>query len=511
MNEGGILLVDDNLVTREVCKNVLSKLNVPVHCVADGEECLEKVFSIKPDLILLDIRIPTRNSFNTLQRLQENQNSCDIPVIILSSDSEVDSVVKALSMGARDYLKKPFAAKELLARCHNVLRNRQAKKRIADDLAAGIAIQKKFLTNDSGIISAFANFGYQAALFNKPSANVSGDFYYPVAINADSMGFFFADTCGHGLSAALISMRIIGMLSTLRHATHTPELYLQIINEDLCGLLPMERFIAASYCTVTASSLTLANAGQPHPLHIQKEQIEEIEVKGYPVGQFLGRTFTNKSIQIKGGDKIVFYTDGLTEAENQLEECYSKERLIQALENGLDMGLNINALVEFVINDVFLFCDPMVPDDDITLVIIEKKCSQSGNTRTLANTQEAIGEFLENFRNLILHRLFQDTRKKEQIEYVLMEALDNAWEHGNKKNASMKIIVDWTITLDFLTIFIKDEGEGFHHTIPYTMPPDTNPRGRGLFTMNEFAEAISFNSSGNQITLRIARGEDNDE
>jgi sigma-B regulation protein RsbU (phosphoserine phosphatase) len=507
MNEGGILLVEDNLVNREICKSILKKLNLPVHCAVDGAECLSMVFAFKPDLILLDIRMPVMNGFDTLQELQRNPDSKDIPVIMVSSESEVDSVVKALAMGASDYLKKPFSSQELLARAQNLLRGRQLEKRIADDLATGVALQKKFLTNESGTIAAFANLGYQAALFNKPTSTISGDFYYPVTIDSDSTGFFFADTCGHGLSAALISMRIIGMLSTLGNATHNPEIYLQIINEDLCGILPMERFIAASYCTFTATNLTLANAGQPYPLHIQKNKIEEIPAKGYPVGQLLDRTFTNVTVQVNGGDRIVFYSDGLTEAMNQPEECYGKERLILALQNGIDMGLSTNALVEFVINDVFLFCDPELPDDDITLAIVEKKIVPSEHTKNLTNTQQAIGEFLENFKILILNRLFKNTRRKETIEYALMEALDNAWEHGNKKDASKKIIVGWTITLDFLIVFIKDEGDGFHHTLPDSMPPSTNPRGRGLFSINELVDTISFNTSGNQITLHFARGE----
>lgn len=511
MNEGGILLVEDNMVNREICKSILNKLELPVHCATNGTECLEMAFSCKPDLILLDIRMPVLNGFDTLQRLQQNPDSCNIPVIMVSSESEVDSVVKALSMGASDYLKKPFAAKELLARSRNLLRGRQLEKTITDDLATSVALQKKFLTNDAEIIAAFANFGYQVALFNKPSATVSGDFYYPVTIDAESMGFFLGDTCGHGLSAALISMRIIGMLSALRYATHSPELYLQIINEDLCDILPTERFIAASYCTFTANSLTLANAGQPYPLHVQENNIMEIQSIGYPVGQFPDRTFTNITIPVDSGDKLVFYSDGLTEAINREEECYGKERLILALQGGIEKGLSTNILVELIINDVFQFCAPALPDDDITLIIVEKKISPPENRRILANTQQAIGEFLENFRNLILNRLFTSSRKKEHIEYVLMEALDNAWEHGNKKDPSREITVGWTITLDFLIISVKDEGTGFHHTFPDTMPPDTNPRGRGLFTMNDLVDAITFNSSGNQITLHIARGEEHDE
>lgn len=511
MNEGGILLVEDELINRKLYKSILSELGVPVHCAADGAKCLEMVFAIKPDLILLDIRMPVMNGFDTLQELQRNPDSFSIPVLMVTSDSDFNSISKAFAMGASDYLQKPFTAEEMLARSHNLLRIRQLEKNIAADLSTAVALQKKFLTNESEAITALSNLGYQAAIFNKPSLTISGDFYYPVIIDSNSMGFFFADTCGHGLSAALISMRIIGMLSTLRYATHTPEFYLRIINEDLCSILPMERFVAASYSTFTATNMTIANAGQPYPLHITLNSIKEIQSKGYPIGQIPGRTFTNVTVQLNSGDKIIFYSDGLIEAMNQEEKCYGKERLVQALRQGIDQGLNSNGLIEYVISDVIEFCDTVPPDDDITLVIIEKKNFASEKTKTFANTQQAIGEFLENFRENILNRVFKNIRKKEQVEYVLMEALDNAWEHGNKKDASKKIIVEWTITLDYLTIFVKDEGEGFQYVIPNTMPSGTNSRGRGLFTINEFVDAISFNTKGNQITLHIFRGEEHHE
>lgn len=62
--------------------------------------------------------MPVLNGFDTLQELQRNPDSRYIPVVMVSSDSDVDSVIKALSMGASDYLKKPFAAAELLASTH---------------------------------------------------------------------------------------------------------------------------------------------------------------------------------------------------------------------------------------------------------------------------------------------------------------------------------------------------------------------------------------------------------
>jgi phosphoserine phosphatase RsbU/P len=372
MVTGGILLVEDNPVNREICKSILNKLDIPVHCAANGSECLKKVSACQPDLILLDIRMPVMNGFDTLQALQSDPSSSNIPVIMVSSESDVASVVKALSMGASDYLKKPFAAKELLARSHNLLRSRQLEKKIADDLTTGMALQKKFLTNSSGITTAFAGLGYRAALFNKPSATVSGDFYYPVTIDDKTMGFFFADTCGHGLAAALISMRIIGLMSTLPLAKHNPEHYLQIINDDLCGILPPDRFIAASYCTFTATTLNLANAGQPYPLHFQGNTTKELQATGYPLGQLPGRIFTNVTVEVNSGDKIVFYSDGLTEAMNKEEECYGKERLLRVLHQGIDQGFDPEALIESIIGDVLQFCGNESPDDDITLAIIER-------------------------------------------------------------------------------------------------------------------------------------------
>ena len=82
-----------------------------------------------------------------------------------------------------------------------------------------------------------------------------------------------------------------------------------------------------------------------------------------------------------------------------------------------------------------------------------------------------------------------------------MEAVDNAYDHGNRKNETKSITVRCWEDDDFLMFSVLDEGEGFSGKIPESMPDITDISGRGLYSIQEFAHSVSFNDRGNMITF----------
>jgi DNA-binding response OmpR family regulator len=101
-----ILFVDDDNFLRKVYKSELSEQGYEVILAADGEEGLEKSQISDPDLIILDMIMPKKNGFEVLTELQNNPNTQNIPVIILSNLGQEDDIKKGLDLGAVDYLVK---------------------------------------------------------------------------------------------------------------------------------------------------------------------------------------------------------------------------------------------------------------------------------------------------------------------------------------------------------------------------------------------------------------------
>lgn len=101
-----ILFVDDDNFLRKVYKSELGDQGYEVILAADGEEGLEKAKISDPDLIILDMIMPKKNGFEVLTELQNNPDTKNIPVIILSNLGQDDDIKKGLDLGAVDYLVK---------------------------------------------------------------------------------------------------------------------------------------------------------------------------------------------------------------------------------------------------------------------------------------------------------------------------------------------------------------------------------------------------------------------
>jgi len=116
IREGTILVVDDTRESRELITDILVAEGYKVRSADSGKLALDLAAAIPPKLILLDILMPGMDGFEVLRHLKAQENTCDIPVIILSGITEVEHRVKGLEMGAADFISKPFRSNELLAR-----------------------------------------------------------------------------------------------------------------------------------------------------------------------------------------------------------------------------------------------------------------------------------------------------------------------------------------------------------------------------------------------------------
>jgi len=127
-----VLLVDDDLDLLTVTGFALQQAGFLVVTAPDGPAALEVFRREQPDVAVLDINMPRMNGFELAQKLREKSR---IPVLMLTARSEEEDVVKALSLGADDYLTKPFSPKILLARVKALLR--RAGREVADAVASG--------------------------------------------------------------------------------------------------------------------------------------------------------------------------------------------------------------------------------------------------------------------------------------------------------------------------------------------------------------------------------------
>lgn len=126
-SQAKILLVDDEPDLVSTVRYRLEFSHCEVITAADGKEGLEKAASEKPDLILLDTNMPVMNGHEMLERLRNNPNLKDIPVIMLTALCEPQDVAAASAHDIADYIIKPFDFTELMEKIMNVLKNKNAE------------------------------------------------------------------------------------------------------------------------------------------------------------------------------------------------------------------------------------------------------------------------------------------------------------------------------------------------------------------------------------------------
>ncbi|WYL95048.1 MAG: response regulator [Gloeotrichia echinulata IR180] len=148
-----ILIVDDTPTNLDVLSEALTEANFEVAVATSGENAIRQIEYDPPDLILLDVMMPGINGFETCRRLKTNPTTRDIPIVFMTALNDTVDKVKGLSLGAVDYITKPFQQAEVLARIqiHLQLRNMRValekqnlllKQEIAERIAAQAALQK---------------------------------------------------------------------------------------------------------------------------------------------------------------------------------------------------------------------------------------------------------------------------------------------------------------------------------------------------------------------------------
>ena len=150
-NPSTILVADDEPINRALIQRRLERAGYRVLVAQNGREAVEVARRERPDLIILDVMMPVMDGLEACRLLKEDETTRDTPVIFLSARDETDIKVSGLSLGANDYISKPFKAEELLARVYVAMRLKRERdtlrKRAEDAVERAEAAQERAMTD----------------------------------------------------------------------------------------------------------------------------------------------------------------------------------------------------------------------------------------------------------------------------------------------------------------------------------------------------------------------------
>ena len=205
-----ILIVDDTPVNVDLIENVLATEGFRTLTSFDGPTAVSLSQAERPDLILLDVLMPTETGFETCARLKSDPATADIPIIFLSSLDDSKSKVTGLKIGGVDFISKPVHGEELLARVRIHLRIGEINRKLVQEHrtqmdALRVAQQAILVSPEDCPEAAFG-------VYYRPLEEVGGDFYDVVNIAPGVFGYFVADISGHGVSASFLTAAVKALL-----------------------------------------------------------------------------------------------------------------------------------------------------------------------------------------------------------------------------------------------------------------------------------------------------------
>lgn len=214
--------------------------------------------------------------------------------------------------------------------------------------------------------------GLSWAIHYKPLDHLGGDFYDYAEPAKGMVGLLIGDGSGHSIPAALLAVMASVAFNDVADRYDSPGVVLTQVNKRLANLAE-EKFVSACYLVLDASNHTLryATAGHPPPLHYvaRSGDVRPLTGSGFLLGIMPDEEYREKEVRLAPGDKLCLYTDGLTEARNEIGEMFGEERLTHCVIN--HGSLPARQLVENIVNCQKGFCGSNALSDDLTIVVLE--------------------------------------------------------------------------------------------------------------------------------------------
>ena len=375
-----VLIVDDAKANLDILVEGL-KADHKLSLAMNGEMALQIATRTPPDLVLLDIMMPGMDGYEVCRRLREMPETADVPIMFLSSLEEVQNKTRGFEAGANDYLTKPFEMLEVKARVRSLLKAKAysdaVKEQIASELRVASEIQMGMLPHDFSALEKAYGVEFGAVL--EPAREVGGDLYGVCAAAKDRLVVFLGDVSGKGIPASMFMVRAISLAKLLARDIIEPELILARLNDELSVDNPSFMFVTF-ICAVyepTRRKVTIANGGHCRPVLLRPGQAPAWAVKnlGTALGFDEGLTFERTELDLRPGDSLVFYTDGVSEAFNPEDECYGDDRLIA--DTTLLSGQSAPALTSELLKKVHAFANGAPQSDDIAIMTLKIEASPS--------------------------------------------------------------------------------------------------------------------------------------
>jgi sigma-B regulation protein RsbU (phosphoserine phosphatase) len=365
-----VLVADDQPDVLEALRWLLTGEGYEPQFVSSTDAVMERLRAEPFDLLLMDLNYSRdttsgREGLELIPRVRAHDAA--MPIVVMTGWGSIDTAVEAMRRGAKSFVQKPWEDVTLLeilereiAEARAARRRDQKQQREAEEARL---IQRGLLPTSVPQVP-----GVSLAVAWQPANGVGGDCFDTLAFGT-ALGISIADIAGKGLPAALLMSNLQAAVRAFAQESVPPSSICGSVNRLLCRNMASGRFATFCYARIEpgARRLVYSNAGHNPPLVVRADgTVARLSEGGMVLGVFPESAYEQADVQIGPGDRLIFYTDGITEARSPEGEEYGDDRLVEAAVQGL--RLPVEDMKDALMAAVNAFTGGKF-EDDATLIV----------------------------------------------------------------------------------------------------------------------------------------------
>jgi sigma-B regulation protein RsbU (phosphoserine phosphatase) len=322
----------------------------------------------QPDLVILDLMLPGMNGYDVCRHMR--RQGMATPILMLTAQSQEDDRLQGFEAGADDYLTKPFSVKEVLVRVRAILRRSEGRSDLANqrELDEARQIQQRLMPSEIPQLP-----GMSIAGVCRPARITGGDYFDVLKLHDGAVAVCIADVCGKGMPAAMLMANLQAAVRTGSSKGMRPRELCKTLNHLMCDNIAGQGFITFFYAVIETESegvrrCVSCNAGHNPPIAARHDgSVMRLDCGGAVLGVMRDGPYNEQELLLKAGDRILMYSDGITENRNAAGEEFGEMRLVDLLCSCTDR--NAETLIERVIATAQDFGHGTF-EDDVTVVAL---------------------------------------------------------------------------------------------------------------------------------------------
>jgi len=360
-----VVIEDDPAILRGLADSLRGE-SFDVLTAADGENGYRLVQEKSPDLVILDLMLPGMNGFEVCRQIRGH--GLAIPILMLTAQDREADRVQGFHVGADDYVTKPFSVRELLGRVRAILRRSEGRSDIENqkELDGARSIQQRLMPSEIPQLPGCCIAGMWI-----PARIVSGDYFDVLRLDDETVALCIADVCGKGMPAAMMMSNLQAAVKTCASKWVQPRELCERVNRVMCENM-RSGFITFFYAVLNIGGngrkrLTYCNAGHNPPILCSNRVARRLDRGGGVLGVFREWQYEEEEVRLHDGDRLLMYTDGISESCNAEGEEFGDQRLVDLV---VHAGRDAHPLAEDAVGAATRFSNGRFEDDLTVLAVV---------------------------------------------------------------------------------------------------------------------------------------------